>query len=313
LHDQQDGQWVVTLGSASLPQLVEVVTRTTGSGRTQAIGDELVLNRPTLLVDGRPIPVELNLWTICHWGPAVGSRAIDASTATAAELGAIRLDRLTMLAESATETARRVPAGEGHRWLSRWRAQLAEARGKALAKAQQTSASEPSSQVAASTEDQTTEAIARVDQWLRQTKDAATDGAVARFGEADTQFDAAVIAGLADGRWAHFVAGGAADSLRLESGHSGFTPGEKRLAGLVAIACLAAAAVWLVRRPASADWLWRWPHAAGVLLGIACWLWLSPAWIGLFIAAGSLMLMLGGGWPGRSVRVEGNTVFGSSR
>jgi hypothetical protein len=68
-----------------------------------------------------------------------------------------------------------------------------------------------------------------------------------------------------------------------------------------------------MRRPAAADFLYRWPHACGVLLGIVVWAWLWPSWLGILIAAASLWQALRFAWPGRSLRTEASTVLRASR
>jgi hypothetical protein len=71
--------------------------------------------------------------------------------------------------------------------------------------------------------------------------------------------------------------------------------------------------IWLMRRPAAVDVFYRWPHACGVLLGIAYWAWLWPSWLGTLIAAASLWLAVRFAWPGRSLRTEASTVLRASR
>ena len=54
-----------------------------------------------------------------------------------------------------------------------------------------------------------------------------------------------------------------------------------RVLGLLVIVGLAAAGAWLIRSPAAADFLCRWPQAFGILFGIAYWAWLWPSWLGI--------------------------------
>jgi hypothetical protein len=68
-----------------------------------------------------------------------------------------------------------------------------------------------------------------------------------------------------------------------------------------------------MRHPAAVDFLYRWPHAFGVLLGMAWWAWLWPSWLGILIGVASLWLALRFAWPGRSMRTEASTVLRASR
>jgi hypothetical protein len=115
---------------------------------------------------------------------------------------------------------------------------------------------------------------------------------------------------LAGGRWIHAVAEGGNPVLSIER-RSTPTPGQARLAALAMVAIVAVAMLTLVRRPAAWDAVCRWPHAFAFLLGIAYWAALWPSWLGIVIAAASVLLALRSGWPGRSIRAEGSTVLRS--
>jgi hypothetical protein len=69
---------------------------------------------------------------------------------------------------------------------------------------------------------------------------------------------------------------------------------------LSCVIVLAAAAGWLVNRPATRDVLVRWPFATAALSGLAAWAWLRPSWLGLAIAVVSLGLWLKDTLSGRS-------------
>jgi hypothetical protein len=82
--------------------------------------------------------------------------------------------------------------------------------------------------------------------------------------------------------------------------------------GVVAIVGLWFTAVVLLHRTRAIEVLYRWPHAAGFVLGIAWWAWLQPSWCGLAIAAACVALALRAGWPGRAIRMEASTVVRGS-
>jgi hypothetical protein len=54
------------------------------------------------------------------------------------------------------------------------------------------------------------------------------------------------------------------------------------------------------------DWLRRWPHACGVILGLAWWLWLWPSVVGLLIVIASLVASTRSGF--RTSRESGSTI-----
>jgi len=101
--------------------------------------------------------------------------------------------------------------------------------------------------------------------------------------------------------------------LAVKAARTNATPLQTHLMPLISIACLAVAIAWLIRSPAAADLVCRWPHAIGVLIGILWWAWLSPSWLGLAIIAASVWHSLRFDWPGRSFRAEASTVLRSTR
>jgi len=54
------------------------------------------------------------------------------------------------------------------------------------------------------------------------------------------------------------------------------------------------------------DWLRRWPHACGVIAGLAWWLWLWPSALGLVIALAFLLASTRSGF--RTARESGSTI-----
>jgi hypothetical protein len=93
-----------------------------------------------------------------------------------------------------------------------------------------------------------------------------------------------------------FMTAGALGAVKLiPSADHGALSGT-RLGGLVLLACAFPFLVWGLSRGVLADWLARWTAAAGVLLGLAWWLWLRPSPLGWLIVAVSLAAALFPGW-----------------
>ncbi len=59
---------------------------------------------------------------------------------------------------------------------------------------------------------------------------------------------------------------------------------------------LLVAGAWALGRTRRAQWLTKWPHAAGVVVGLAWWLWLSPSVLGWLIVAVSLAAAAHSAW-----------------
>jgi hypothetical protein len=110
-------------------------------------------------------------------------------------------------------------------------------------------------------------------------------------------------------RWIFCIAEGGADELTVDIQPATATSRQTRLLGSLAIIGAGAAAVWLMRRPAATDFLYRWPHAITFLMGIVFWAWLWPSWVGLVISMASLFWAWRLGWPGRTLPMERSTVL----
>jgi hypothetical protein len=301
------GRWRVSLGPTPLPQTLEIISL------ARANEDRQKLQRPLLLVKGQPMPVEFSLWSIGRLAPAGRLRIAGANTVTAAEQAAFRLDRLVGIAEASTPAAVEAPHPDGYHWFRPWADRLSSLREEAAQKMRSV-AGRSLSQVSASAEEQLTRASDRLDLWIEQCNElladrglkkvpaSGADGPVARPRESPPV-----------SQWIYCVAEGGASVLMVDSATVTATPSQIRVVGLLAIFCSAAASVWLMRRPAAADFLYRWPHAITFLFGIVYWAWLWPSWLGILIAGGSLISAWWLGWPGRSLSMERSTVLRVSR
>lgn len=309
IRPSAERRWQVPLGPARLPQVLEIVCRSAGNHRRG--GRQIELLRPILLADDTPIPVELSLWSFGHPKTSSNPRIEGAAVVTAVDQAALRLDRLVGIAEAATPAAAELPLPDGYNWYRPWATWLSMLRQEALEASSRSARDQAASQISHSSEEQLAAAADRLDAWIEQCEEllAWPDLEEPLEQAAADQFSAWPLAQQAAEDWTYCVADGGADRLVIDLSPTSATPGQIQVAGLSAIIGLALAAVWLIRRPAAGDFLCRWPHAIGFLSGLTYWAWLWPSWLGLLIAAGSLLLALRPGWPGRSLRSEGSTVL----
>lgn len=302
----------IALTSPQLPQLITIVSHSQGdnSGRNAAS------QRPTLLAGGQPIPAEVSLWSFAH--PQLSARRIvdGADEASATELAALRFDRLVSIAEAAKATAIELPSPDGVNWYQSWSRLLAEARSQIQQPAIVSPTDRAESQVSRTADEQVTQAVRRLDKWLAdcgkafavpETKQPPTTT------EATSPSSSLQVSAPDAAVWTYYVAEGGNDRLNLQIQPQNLTATQVRLIGLPLIAALLITGIWLMRLPAANDFLCRWPHALGILFGIAYWAWMWPSWVGILIATGCLWLALRFDWPGRSLRTEASTVLRASR
>lgn len=308
-----DSEWNVALGAAQLPQSLEIVSRTSAhdadAGPRKATG-------PVLVAGQKPIDPELSLWSFARPRHAPPNTIVGASPVSAADQAALRFDRLVSIAESATVAAADAPGLDGENWSKPWAAMLNDAKNQAQRILAQPTTPTTVTQVSRSSEEQIGRATKRLDEWLRQTGNVAASST-------DTPPDSTANTARLVSSGPHpfgedqqltcYVADGSADRLTLSAGPSAISTVQIQVVGLLLIAGVASVGAYLVRSPLAADFLCRWAHAVGILIGIAYWAWLWPSWLGLVIAAASLWLALRFNWPGRSVRPEASTVMRSTR
>lgn len=269
------------------------------------------LRRPLLLAQGKPIPEELSLWSIGYPSTIARPRVAGAAAVSEADQAAARLDRSISIAETATPAAVEAGAPDGNRWFVAWADRLTTLRQEAVEKMSRSVRRSPS-QISRPAEEQLNRASERLDRWIEQGNDllAWRDIEGAEVPAADI---AEPVARRSESspvsQWIYCVAEGGADELTLDLAPVPASSRQVRVVGTAAIICAAAASVWLMRRPAATDFLYRWPHAIAFLFGIAVWAWLWLSWVGILIAAGSLFLAWRLGWPGRSLPMERSTVL----
>jgi hypothetical protein len=202
------------------------------------------------------------------------------------------------------------PRPDGYRWFQSWTERLAALRDKAVEDKGISPGGRPRSQVSRAAEEQLARASEQLDQWIEQGRDLLAGPEV----EPDQTVDEIELPPRGQSgrspvsRWIYCVAEGGDQELRVDLGPPAAASTTSRVTGISAVIAAAAASVWLLRRPAAADFLYRWPHAIAFLVGLAVWAWLRPSWAGLLIAGASLLLAGRRGWPGRSLPRERSTV-----
>jgi hypothetical protein len=301
-------RWAVPLGAANLPQFLEIVTRSSDASKQNDGRVELL--RPILLHDGKPIPVEVSLWSIGFPSGPAQLRIIGADAVPAAEQATLRLDRLTSIAESATRYAIEWPLADGKNWYLPWARRLDTFRETALGTVRQVGNDTSTLQLNSAVEEQLADAAERISAWLDQCDQiwsipaeeprASTQSPPGELSSWDLARSSAA-------KWTYCVAEGDAARVVIEGLPS--SQSQAQLGPLLAIFIFAASTIAVMRWPAGREFVCRWPHALAFLAGIAYWAFLWPSIVGLLIAAGSIWLALRPAWPGRSIRMEGSTVI----
>ncbi len=307
-------QWRLALWATQLPQAIEIVSRRSA---TAANANTIDLQRPTLTAHGNPIMAEISLWSFAHPENSQLRIATGADEVTTEDQSALRFDRLISIAEAAKSTAIELLPTDGYNWYQPWAKLLSTAREQARQVKKLPLQGHLESQVSRTTEDQISQAAARLDKWLKDCRQTFADDDSL---EATPITDAAKLitagnltAEPSRGTWTHYVAEGGDNHLMIHLQPQGLTLAQARLLGTLLIGGLLVASLWILRQPGAADILFRWPHALGVVIGIGYWAWMWPSWFGLVIAAVSLWLALRFHWPGRSIRTEASTVLRNAR
>jgi hypothetical protein len=307
----ENGRWAVPLGAANMPQFLEIVARI--SDTSLRSDGRLELFRPILFQDGKAIPVEVSLWSVGFPSRFPQPAIEGAAVVSAMEQAALRLDRLTSIAESATRSAIDLPLADGKNWYLPWSERLSALQRSSLETIRQASRSDVSVlHVQSAAQEQLTDAAERVVAWLEQCDQIWSlperlppDPMSAMPVQLSTWELAQAVAG----GWAYCVADGDAARLVVSGLPSSVKQRQAQLGGLVAIFAIAASTIAIMRWPAGREFFCRWPHAIAFVMGLAYWAFLWPSVLGLLIAAGSTWLALRPGWPGQSMRVEGSTVI----
>jgi hypothetical protein len=282
-----------------LPQSLDVLTRAAAPAaldRANRLSSrQFQLRRPTLEQLGRPIPVELGLWTLYQTQRIGTPSVVGGAPVTPAELAAARLDRLASISLSATRSVIELPLVDGYSWFVRWAAGLnaAEDIASSLKRAAENVAE--TIRVPQQPDESVPQSISRSDAWAEQIAEifAAAGIAVGPLESvAQATFDPWQAMASGDHDIACFISDGDQDQLVVECVPDGITAGETRFAVLASLAALSLAVFWLTRRPAALELVENWREAVGVVLGLAAWAWLRPSGVGLVVAGMCLLLLL---------------------
>ena len=223
-----------------------------------------------------------------------------------------RFDRLVSIAEASKAMAAELPSPDGYNWFRPWANLLTTTQLQAQQIITATRVGQAEIQVSSTAEEQIRHATERLNKWLADCRNSLAKPNAETTPERPAAVDTSISSPLTTagvGEWSYYVAEGGNDRLGLELSPTGYTTNQTRLIALPLTAVLLVGTIWLMRLPAATDFIYRWPHALGILFGIAYWAWLWPSWLGLLIVAGSLWLALRFDWPGRSLRAEASTVL----
>jgi hypothetical protein len=259
------------------------------------------------------IPVELGLWSYARPRAQIAEWSAESSLSSVRQ-AALRLDRIVGIAETALPVALELPASpfdwrpESYDWFQRWASQLISVRESAVA-ALEAANNSTATQVPGTLEEPLSTAPKRLDAWLAHWRQ--------RLANENQPEPERPLLPITEGHgpgqppggtWMplpsefavarHFVTAGNADRLRLPLDEiSSRSTTATRATACLSILGLAAASLWLARRPVAWRLVGRWPQLWGAAAGLVVWAWLWPSWLGWPIIAGSLIWALLAGWP----------------
>jgi hypothetical protein len=303
--------WSVVLGPSPLPCRLEVLSRS-DEGPTESRQTEI--QRALLLAGTSPITVEMSVWSIGY--PSTSSKpAIGMPTeATADEIALLRFDRMLSIAEAATAAAVESPMPDGHNWYRQWAIALSRLRDEARNTLAGQGHLQTLSQVTRPYEDQIAASSRRLDAWIARCDETFPAmepiSSLAAVAARDADHDALEWAHtLPAQRRVYCLTDGNLDRLTIK--YQSIEGGSRRTPFLAVaiVICLAIASSVAIGHTRVRDLLYRWPHAIAFLVGIVCWAWLQPSWLGLLISGASVFFACRSGWPGRAIRTDASTVL----
>lgn len=285
LNKLAEKRWRLMLGPAQLPQRIVVLFEgqlPPAAGRRRVIAAPRLENISTLRT----------LWTL-HAPPQGGSvRAVDdAAISTPADLMGYRFAATASLIDRASDVALEQPRFDVDRWYLPWARRLVSARegwsGYVDSLELQDSDLRVKSQEIEAIDRRQNEDAQRLDVTHIRSLAAASLGPgevweVAQQGRAPSLYCS--------------LAGGGGERLEVVVARPPASDLGLRLL-LAAMAAVAATVLFLlVSRGPLGTWIVRWPHAVGVLVGLAWWLWLTPSLLGWAIVLASVVTALRMPW-----------------
>ena len=229
----------------------------------------------------------------------------------AAEQATVRLDRMVSVAEAATAAAIELPMSQGYSWYAPWSIRLLALRQQVQRAITQSNSGAWGSRLHPQRTNNSS-VSERLDEWIGQCDEVWAWPDWENSAEIADRHDDPAPWDLAQAmarNWTYCVADGDVARLTLDLAADSATTSQQQTRCLYSIIGLAVATILLAASPGARDLFCRCPLALAFLAGLAYWAWLSPSWLGLAIAAGSLWLAIRPGWPGRSMRSEGSTVL----
>lgn len=300
----------VTLGPPELPSELEVVSRTSDVDTGGRLGE---VRRPVILVGNEVANAEIGFWSFGSSSRISQPSIAGMSLATADEIAILRFNRLLSIAESASAAAAELPPDDAGNWCRPWAAELSGMRSQISSMITRSSGPQTSSQVIRPLHEQFAETSIQLDAllelWAEEFELDETVGespGVVDQNWADFPIEEPT-------RWSYCITDGTLEYLTIDYATAGAGSQQSRLISLLALGSLAIGGLLILRRNGLREAFYHWPHAIGFLIGLAYWAWLQPSWLGLVIAALSVVFACRSSWPGRAIRLDASTVLRASR
>jgi hypothetical protein len=306
--------WKVTLHSASLPQMLAIVSRVADVSAS----NQGVLERPTLRTENGMFATDISLWSLMWAGGPRQVLAGEATSVSSIDYAALRFERLVSLAEKARPAAGGIPRANAARWWAEWDSILRETQSAALQTRNASASVSTIAQQSYSAEEQIQLASKRLEVLSGDyAVDKNLDLAVPLHSISWSQLTGHVSDSTEIGRRnessSNYIFDGERNSLSFEIHGSAARSLTMRFLAVVLVFAVSALLIWLLSNSATVDFVYRWPYALAILGGIFYWTFLWPSWLGLLVVVGSLWLGLRTTWPGRAMRPEASTVLRSTR
>lgn len=292
----EEGVWRVALAPGTLPQQLEVLFQ--GASPPPGTAGAPLLRAPFL----EGLPVRRTLWTIATPPDVLPDRVMQGEDISSLSLRLVRARQVADLVVAGQGLAEEDPE-ESRPWYRRWCRRWIDAR---RAVERQLAVDRTQGET-----DWVRANLTRLDaQVARAVEQLGIEDLLAGAARQDSAADSLEqvwLAGLdRSGSLYYFDLQGSKATMRLQEprGRAGaiamFWLPSLLLVGVTIVVSTG------MRRGWFQEWLVRWPHLAGVLVGVVWWLWLWPSAVGLVIVLLSLIASYRFSWP--SASRHGSTV-----